>query len=108
MYTKGDIVLIPFPFTDLSGAKVRPAVVISSYKKSQDIVVVFITSQIKQAGQYCVRVEPNEYNGLKIISAIVCDKIATLDKKIVVGKIGTCTPDILAGCDCELRKLFKL
>lgn len=41
---KGDIILLPFPFTDLSGAKNRPAVLLV-YNKL-DIVVAFITTQL--------------------------------------------------------------
>jgi len=47
MYKRGDIVLIPFPFADLTGTKIRPAVVVStrSYEKeSGDFTVAMITS----------------------------------------------------------------
>lgn len=46
----GDIVLVPFPFTDQSGAKKRPAVIVSSngYNASRrDIVIMAITSQVR-------------------------------------------------------------
>ena len=48
-YKRGDVVLVAFPFTDLSTTKMRPAIVISSEKfnrKFNDIVVAAITSQI--------------------------------------------------------------
>lgn len=48
-YKRGDVVLVPFPFTDLSNAKQRPALVISSDTFNtvrDDILVVAITSQI--------------------------------------------------------------
>ena len=47
-YAKGDVVLVPFPFTDLSATRVRPAVVVSSEQYSthtSDIVVAMVTSQ---------------------------------------------------------------
>lgn len=40
---KGNIILIPFPFADLTGIKTRPALVLS--QSSFDVVVCFITSQ---------------------------------------------------------------
>jgi len=47
----GDVVLVPFPFTDQSGTKRRPAVVISSasyHANRRDIVIMAITSQVRQ------------------------------------------------------------
>jgi mRNA interferase MazF len=43
-YKRGDIVLLPFPFSDQSAAKIRPAVVASSVYPSQDLLVVAVTS----------------------------------------------------------------
>ena len=43
--SKNDIVLVRYPFSDLSGAKVRPAVVVSAPHLSQDIFVVPSTSK---------------------------------------------------------------
>ena len=48
-YKRGDIVLVPFPFTDLTSSKKRPALVISPdsfNSQQQDLVVVAITSQL--------------------------------------------------------------
>jgi len=42
---KGDIVLITFPFSDLSGAKLRPALVLANTEK--DLTVCFITTQLQ-------------------------------------------------------------
>jgi mRNA interferase MazF len=44
---KGKIVLIPFPFTDLTSTKLRPALVL--YEGEKDVVVAFISSRIAKA-----------------------------------------------------------
>ncbi len=43
---KGDIVLVTFPYTDLSGTKLRPAIIL--IENSKDITVCFVTTQILQ------------------------------------------------------------
>ena len=43
-YNRGAVVLLPFPFSDLSSAKVRPAVVVSPRYPSDDLLVVAVTS----------------------------------------------------------------
>jgi mRNA interferase MazF len=45
-YSKNDIVLVRYPFSDLSGSKVRPAVVINTQHISQDLIIVPLTSKI--------------------------------------------------------------
>ena len=44
-YSKPDIVLVSYPFSDLTGAKVRPAVVVSASHASQDVFIVPLTSK---------------------------------------------------------------
>jgi mRNA interferase MazF len=44
-YSKGDVVLVRYPFSDLSGAKVRPAVVVAGPHAYQDLLIVPLTSR---------------------------------------------------------------
>jgi mRNA interferase MazF len=108
MYKKGTIILVPFPFTDLSGSKVRPALVLSHRSVGSDIVVVFITSQDKLKEKHLVAIVPDSQNGLKVASKIVCAKIATLDIKIVLGEIGAISSVVQKKVDSEIKKVFSL
>lgn len=108
MYKKGDIVLIPFPFSDLSGNKVRPALVISQGKVGEDIIVAFITSQKKLKSTHLVSLKPSPENGLKVESGIVCSKLATLEAKIVLGELGRLSKQDLARIDGEVRAVLGL
>src|SRR5437588_3699660 len=53
-YSRGSVVLVRFPFSDLAGAKVRPAIAVSTPHQSQDIFVVPLTSNIN-------RLQPGEF-----------------------------------------------
>jgi len=108
MYKKGTIILVPFPFTDLSGNKVRPAVIVSSSKQGSDIVVVFLSSQTKLKGKHLISVQPSDVNGLKVDSKIVCGKIATLDTKIVLGELGKLTQQQQTVVDKNLKSMLGL
>ena len=106
---KGSIVLIPFPFTDLSGQNVRPALVLSELKSSEDCIVAFISSlKQKRIHEYDLAIDPSQTNGLKIASVIKMEKIATLQKKSILGPVGKLEPSILRAVDEKLKKLFKL
>lgn len=83
---KGDIVLIPFPFTDLTGLKNRPALVLISAE--DDVTVAFISSQIKSYSETDIQIQTSVINGLKKTSVIKISKLATLEKDLVLGKLG--------------------
>lgn len=83
---KGDIILIPFPFTDLTGNKLRPALVLARNQK--DITVAFITSQIELLNEFDISIKPNNGNGIKKESIIKLTKLATLETSLAVGKLG--------------------
>lgn len=103
--SKGDIVLIPFPFTDLSGQKIRPALVLH-VSRGEDCVVAFISSRIEKKNLFDVGIAPSDVNGLKVKSMIKLDKIATLQKKIIIGRLGMADKSVRRTVDAALRKLF--
>jgi len=77
---KGDIILIPFPFTDLTGTKLRPAVILT--ETSLDLTVSFITLQLQWQETTDIILNPDAANGIKVKSLIRLNKIATIDRKL--------------------------
>ncbi|MFC0776068.1 type II toxin-antitoxin system PemK/MazF family toxin [Terrimonas alba] len=103
---KGDIVLITFPFTDLSGNKLRPAVVLAG--TNADLTVCFITTQSQWQEPTDVVLLPNSTNGLKKQSLIKASKIATLDKTLVKGLLGKLTSTELTDLNSKLKIFLQL
>jgi mRNA interferase MazF len=105
---RGDIVLIPFPFSDLSGQKVRPALVLVVQPKGEDCTVCFISSVLKNKDSFDIHIKPSSQNGLKVSSAIRIAKLATLEKKISVGSIGKLESSHLKEVTVKLRRFFGI
>lgn len=103
---KGDIILIKFPFTDLSGGKLRPAVIL--VETEEDITVCFITTQTQWQESTDSLLVPNESNRLKKNSLIRTSKIATLDKSLSKGRIGRLTDSELFSLNKNLKEVLKL
>ena len=108
---KGKIVLLPFPFTDLTTSKRRPALVI--LEKLNDVVVVFISSKIPktQKKQHIIIKENDKdfrITGLKVNSTIYLDKIATISKNLLIGELGQITKRIKRIFNKNIKKIYHL
>ncbi|WP_020401699.1 type II toxin-antitoxin system PemK/MazF family toxin [Gracilimonas tropica] len=103
---KGDIVLVPFPFTDLTGAKNRPALVLIS--DDLDVTLCFISTQLKWKENTDIVLSPSNRNGLKKKSLIRLSKIATVDKELVLGKLGELNQGNTQAVNSNLIELFEL
>ena len=103
---KGDIVLITFPFTDLTGSKLRPAVILVD--TVLDLTVCFITTQLQWQETTDVLLMPTSSNGLKKQSLIRTSKIATLDKTLAKGLLGRLTSNELSDLNDKLKSLLHL
>jgi len=103
---KGDIVLITFPFTNLSGSKLRPAIVLT--ETNLDITVCFITSQINWQEQTDIVLFPNDMNGIKKQSLVRTSKIATIDKSLAQGLLGKLSENEISELNSKLKILFQL
>jgi mRNA interferase MazF len=103
---KGDIILVPFPFTDLKGSKNRPAVVL--WTNEMDVIVSFITSELKWQEENDITIAPDENNGLKTLSLIRVNKIATIDVGLVLGILGYLSAIQINSLNKSLFSLLQL
>lgn len=114
MFKRGTLVLVPFPFTDLTHQKVRPALIISEPKFSSDsVIVIFISSIVpKKLTPTDVLIQNSDHDfqhtGLKKTSLVRCHKIATIDKRIVLGEIGLISKKVQAKVNKALQAALKL
>ena len=105
MYQRGDIVLVPFPFTDLSSTKTRPAVIISTQGFEQEtgnLTVAMITS-IRYSTPYDTEVRHWKEANLLSLSWIRM-KFATIDPKLIRYQPGRLTKTDLDNVDMCIRK----
>ncbi|MBP7433866.1 type II toxin-antitoxin system PemK/MazF family toxin [bacterium] len=88
-FVKGDVVIILFPFSDLTNSKKRPALVLSALS-GDDIIVCQITSKSVK-DDYSIEIDNSDFKTGKLnqCSNIRPNKIFTADKKIVCYKAGT-------------------
>lgn len=106
----GDLVVVPFPFSDLSGAKLRPAVVLSNgrYNASgEDFIACGVTLNLQNAA-HSVLVRPRDMASghLLAVSRIKADKLTSLKQSLVARKVGRVKPAVLAQVVRELRRLL--
>ena len=103
---KGDIVLITFPFTDLSGTKLRPAVVLID--SPDDLTVCFITTQTQWKETNDLVITPSNSNGLRSSSLIRINKMATLDRALAKGLLGHLDQTEIESLNNSLKLAFQL
>lgn len=92
MIEQKDLLLVPFPFSDQSGRKVRPVIVISNNsfnEHSEDIITIGVTSNISKT-RYSLKFDNKDLENGKLITpcTIKCENILKIDKNIVIKKIG--------------------
>lgn len=86
---KGDVVVLPFPFSDLSASKKRPAYVLAK-PNDGELILCQITSSLK-IDSYSIALSSRDFKigSIHITSIIKPNRIFTADTAIVLNKIGT-------------------
>ena len=103
-YEQGDIVLVPFPFTDLSIIKKRPALVVSAdwyNKRYRDVVLVAVTSHVPPIlDELDYRITETDFKTGKLYkdSIVKLGKVFTIENSLIIKKI----------CDVHGRIMDKI
>lgn len=111
MHRSGDIVLVSFPFTDLTNSKIRPALVIAERK--EDVIILGIFSKLPDVVEdsWVLIEEQTDWfagTGLKKRSAIKTEKIAVIHNSIVRKRLGSLPYEIYVEVKENLRKTLGI
>ena len=110
--SRGDVVLLDFPFSDASGSKVRPAVVVQSdghNRRMTSTIVVLVTKTIRRARreptQFLIRKDSPEgiAAGLHFDSAVACTNLYTVHEDFVRFRIGRLPESLVPTLDNYLK-----
>ncbi len=103
----GNIILIPFPFAELTTTKARPAVIVTVTKdRYQDIVIAAISSIISPTmTDNEMVIKPSDSNRLKVTSVIKVDRLATVKQKDIIAPLGELSPIELQSFQVIFKKL---
>ena len=115
-YQRGAVVLVPFPFTDLSQQQARPAIVLSPQRlndRSADLILVAVSSQVPN--------NPNEYElvirqgtpeftptGLRVSSVVKATRIVTMSQALIHAQLGSLADQTLRELNRRVSRALGL
>jgi len=111
---KGKVVLVPFPFDDLTASKVRPAVCLTEAIGSHGhVVLAFISSRVPQTPELTdVILDASRGDfpatGLRVSSVLRLHRVVTLTASLIVRQLGELSPGWQREVDKKLVTLFGL
>jgi len=109
-YSRGDVVLVGFVFSDESGKKFRPALVLSSpayHRGRQEVVVAAVTSNIRRRlfGDHVIA----DWKGAGLLfPSLVTGILRTIKRTMIDRKLGTMPKSDMQAVDRELRRSLGL
>lgn len=110
-YQRGDVLLIPFPYTDLSARKTRPAVVVSSalfHARRSELLLMYISSQVEKL-DILLDYPLQDWQAARLLKpSFARPKIAAVEPSLIVYHIGALTARDLRGVELALIKALGL
>ena len=110
IFKQKELVLLPYPFSDQVGSKVRPAIIVSNdnfNKRCEDCVMVPLTTVIKDE-PFSLIVNQDSLESGKLLkqSRVRIDKIFTIKKSLIIMQIGKINDKTLEKIKIEISKVF--
>lgn len=103
---KGDVIVLPFPFSDLSSSKKRPALIVADLR-GDDFILAQITSDAR-FDDYSLTLTNEEFKegNLKLTSMIKPNRLFTAEKSIFLYKIGSLKNSKIKEVEKEIVNIF--
>lgn len=96
-YSQGDIILLPYPFTDLSNTKQRPAVIISKNSVNSDNYIVAKVTSVIRNDRFSFPIHPDEIDReLRYKSEVKTNELFTIHHSIVLKRFASLNRDALS------------
>ena len=106
-YSRHDVVLVRYPFTDLSNLKVRPAIIVSVPHVSQDVLIVPLTSQTASLllGEFVL----SDWQGAGLnVETAVKRGVYTLQENLIIKRVGKISDSASSRLDVSLHDWFGI
>ena len=111
IFERGDVVLVPFPFSDQRTSKKRPAVIVSSNRHnelSSDVFIMAITSKTRNADDSVDYVIEDWKKAGLVKPSLMKPAISTIERKLIIRKLGGLSSRDMESLERALRGLFGL
>lgn len=106
-FVKGDVIVLPFPFTDLSSAKRRPAVVLADIRGNDYIMLQITSKNVKDS--YAISLLSTDFvsGSLKTDSNIRPNKVFTLNQQLILYKVGHLSEEKIGECVSRVCEIIQ-
>ncbi len=114
---RGEVVIVDFPYSDQTGRKVRPALVVQSNVWNQrldDTILALITSsrhrKVGATTQYLIDISTDEgqQTGLRLDSVVQCENLITYDQSLILRVIGSLSTSAMHRIDACLKAVLGI
>ncbi len=109
-YSFGDVVLVPFPFTDQTASKRRPAVIVSAdayQQRRRDVIGIAVPSQVLRPAGALGEMLIGDWKGAGLPKAsLIKPVLATIEQQLILRKLGALQEDDLQALRTALRQIL--